>query len=129
MPRRRRPTTPLAVRLAVFKAHRWLHHTIEKCCIIVVGLGLAGCFSVPHLASVWVFSIALSSLVWVLKKRFQPRIVQEVNTVVHGPYIGDRRMHKQIDKPKLYIAETGSYGRDGRPILGLYAGEDIQSGR
>ena len=92
-------------------------------------LGLAGWFSFPPLASVWVFSIALSPLVYVLNSRFQPRIVQEVNAVKQGPYIGHCRQDKHFGMPKLYIAETGSYGRDGRPILGLYAGEDIQSGR
>ena len=130
MAKRRRPTTPLAVRLAVFKAHRWLHHAIHKCCIILMFLGLVAWFFFPHLASVWVVSIAMSLLVCVVKSRFQPRIVQMVNAFKnHGPYRGHGWQGRNYDMPKLYIAETGIDGKDGRPILGLNAREDIPSGR
>ena len=48
-----------------------------------------------------------------------------------GPYRGHRKQGTYFDMPgpKLYIAEIGSYGKNGRPILGLYAGEGIESGR
>ena len=125
MAKRRKPPTPLAVHFAVFKANRWLHDKIHKFSIMLFFLSSAGRFIFPHVPTIWAIAISLSLLEVVIKSMFQPRIIQTVDAYKrHGPYIGASGT-KNYDMPKLYIAETGSYGTNGRPILGLYAGEDI----
>ena len=124
MAKRGKPPTSLAVHFAVFKAHRWLHDKINKFSIMLFWLSFVGWFVFPHVRTIWAIAMSLSLLEIVLKWQFQPRIIQTVDAKRHGPYIGGSGTTK-FDMPKLYIAETGSYGTNGRPILGLYAGEDI----
>ena len=124
MAKRRKPPTSLAVHFAVFKAHRWLHDKINKFSIMLFWLSFVGWFVFPHVRTIWAIAMSLSLLEIVLKWQFQPRIIRTVDAKRHGPYIGASGT-TNFDMPKLYIAETGSYGTNGRPILGLYAGEDI----
>ena len=130
MAKRRKPPTSLAVNCAVFKAHRCLHDKIHKFSIMLLCFSSVGWLFFPDVGIIWAFAISLSLLEIVLKSLFQPRIVQTVNAYkLHGPYRGASMRGMYYDMPKLYIAETGSYGTNGRPILGLYAGEDIDRKR
>ena len=64
-----------------------------------------------------------------IKVMLQPKIVQIVESQkMHGIFKGERSA-KFFELPQLYVAETGYTEDDGRPILGLYAGEKIEKGR
>jgi hypothetical protein len=115
--------------LKAFKANRWLHEQIKDFSLFVLCIGVFGLLAIPDYVYIWFSAIWSSLAVLLLKVLLQPRCVWNIAAVRNqGPYQGHKG-NRYLYLPSVYIAETGYTGNDGRPILGLYAGEFIRKNR
>ena len=126
----------------VFKAQRFLHNRIKQTSLslgLVSLVLLLSWYSIFHETWTWfpaIMSLVLSTCTFL----FSAMLGIEHKIVMIVPRM--ERFHNDRHSfnghfqnipgrgfPSVYVAETGSRDEFNRPILGLYAGEDIMEGR